>query len=483
MPREPEKRARDRIQIHDDEKKQVVDLADFQVQPPTVGVFDTPKRCYPLNNEWAKYIFGMILWLSEVTSWELSTDEGYQAIQDILEFTVGEECMDCDGVEACLSTSAIIASLQSQITANLNAIADNDTDIANNLAAIQGNATNIANLTNRMDTAETDILDLEGRVDANETQIANNLAAIIDHTALLVSHNTQIADHETRITALEAISGGGGGGGNIKVTTYPFERTASFDTSSNVYVAISQTAINHNFTMPNALVIGELRFGRVSGGGDYWWAIGYDTDVQINQARIDYSFGNRMVSQEILAIPAGSHTIQAYMKTAGSTVARCNIGEFMWTIIEYGDIAPENQALVTFDAGGHAYTIDDSGIVSNVGAGGNPDDCLRGYNRLVGDWFEVIIDIGSVEEITGIEWDAWSTNGPEEGFAVAVDGVWIYGTQLWGGPSSSWQTLDETFFTGGIGLPYTGQVVKLRFNAGSNPITEARMDNIKVEWS
>jgi hypothetical protein len=236
--------------------------------------------------------------------------------------------------------------------------------------------------------------------------------------------------------------------------------------------------------MPNALIYSRLTVFGSSSPTDAWYTIAIDGLVGANEVRHENApWQGVLISDTFNGIGAGSRTVQLYHRTnaAGqfTTVFR---GQYQIVIVEYGDIET-TQALVTFDAGGHAYTIDDSGIVSNVGAGGNPDDCLRGYNLGIGDWFEVIIDLGQVRNITGIQWDAFSTHADDTGFAVAVDGVWIYGSQLWLGASQAWATLDESFFTSGIGLPYSGQIVKLRFNAPQNTIGEARMDNILVEWS
>lgn len=81
---------------------------------PAVGIFDEPARCYRLNNQWAKIVMGWVEALARIRPWDGATDERFSAIQEILRFMIGGDCMvlDCGDVEDCLEVSGIILSLE-----------------------------------------------------------------------------------------------------------------------------------------------------------------------------------------------------------------------------------------------------------------------------------------------------------------------------------------------------------------------------------
>jgi len=85
----------DRISVIDDEKKRVIDLYSLNLVPPFgVGIFDEPTRCYRINLEWAKLIMGAVsAQLVTVASWRDADEDDYQAIQEVLKFLVGGNCM------------------------------------------------------------------------------------------------------------------------------------------------------------------------------------------------------------------------------------------------------------------------------------------------------------------------------------------------------------------------------------------------------
>lgn len=60
--------------------------------PPTVGIFDDPVRCYRANEEWAKHIMGAVTGLQAWKAWTGDEDELNAAVQSIMEFMVGEIC-------------------------------------------------------------------------------------------------------------------------------------------------------------------------------------------------------------------------------------------------------------------------------------------------------------------------------------------------------------------------------------------------------
>jgi len=84
---------RDRVLTIEDEKNRVLPLRQMELIPPSVGIFDEPTRCYEINEEWAKIVMGMVGWLAEVAVWRDATNEGYRAIEEILRFKVGDNCM------------------------------------------------------------------------------------------------------------------------------------------------------------------------------------------------------------------------------------------------------------------------------------------------------------------------------------------------------------------------------------------------------
>jgi len=75
-------------------RKQIFPLGEVERTPPSVGIFDSPTRCYIVNKEWAEHIMGMVHLLADVVSWKDAQDESYFAIKEVLRFMQGMECMD-----------------------------------------------------------------------------------------------------------------------------------------------------------------------------------------------------------------------------------------------------------------------------------------------------------------------------------------------------------------------------------------------------
>jgi hypothetical protein len=75
-------------------RKGVYELGNVERVPPSVGIFDSPTRCFVVNVEWWSHIAGMVHLLADVVSWKDATDESYFAITEILKFMQGMECMD-----------------------------------------------------------------------------------------------------------------------------------------------------------------------------------------------------------------------------------------------------------------------------------------------------------------------------------------------------------------------------------------------------
>jgi len=75
-------------------RKGIYELGKVDRIPPAVGIFDSPTRCFVVNVEWWSHIAGMVHLLADVVSWRDADDESYFAIQEILRFMQGMECMD-----------------------------------------------------------------------------------------------------------------------------------------------------------------------------------------------------------------------------------------------------------------------------------------------------------------------------------------------------------------------------------------------------
>ena len=75
-------------------RKQIIEIGKTNRIPPSVGIFDSPTRCFVVNTEWWAHIAGMVHWLADVTAWQDAENEEYFAIREILKFMQGIECMD-----------------------------------------------------------------------------------------------------------------------------------------------------------------------------------------------------------------------------------------------------------------------------------------------------------------------------------------------------------------------------------------------------
>lgn len=110
----------------------ILDFSKYKITLPQAGVFDEPRRCYPLNNEWAKIFMGFLDTLTDPRLWTDAEDETYLGIQALLEFMRGEDCMDCQDVEDCLDTSQTIINITETINNN-NVSIDVDNTTVNNV--------------------------------------------------------------------------------------------------------------------------------------------------------------------------------------------------------------------------------------------------------------------------------------------------------------------------------------------------------------
>jgi len=93
------KQTYDRREVELDEKNRVLDLSRMNLVAPSVGICDAPLRFYPLNNEWAKIIIGLVSWLATIAPWQGAEDETFPAIQEVETFMVG--CSPCEAIVGC----------------------------------------------------------------------------------------------------------------------------------------------------------------------------------------------------------------------------------------------------------------------------------------------------------------------------------------------------------------------------------------------
>lgn len=94
------KQVYDRREVALDEKLRKLDLSTMNLVPPEVGICDPPLRVFPLNNEWAKIIMGLVSWLATIAPWRDAEDESYVGIQEVETFMIG--CDPCEALLGCL---------------------------------------------------------------------------------------------------------------------------------------------------------------------------------------------------------------------------------------------------------------------------------------------------------------------------------------------------------------------------------------------
>lgn len=83
----------DRVLTDFDERQRAIDLSTWNLTPPETGIFDEPRKCYTINDQWAKIVFGLISWLATPAPWASAENDGYSACEEILRFMMGGSCM------------------------------------------------------------------------------------------------------------------------------------------------------------------------------------------------------------------------------------------------------------------------------------------------------------------------------------------------------------------------------------------------------
>ncbi len=92
MSKKPHKNLTDRRIVPSDEKDFLNIVRDAPRPPPSVGIFDSPVRCYTVNEEWAKHIMGAVSALTLWKAWTGPEDDRNDAVQEVFDFMVGEVC-------------------------------------------------------------------------------------------------------------------------------------------------------------------------------------------------------------------------------------------------------------------------------------------------------------------------------------------------------------------------------------------------------
>lgn len=118
----------DRYANLEDQKNRLLDLRDFHLQPPDVGIYEGEVRYFKANKLWCKFIFGFLSWMQHPAFWEEAEDSNYHAIQQILIFEEGIE-------------GGILMSPEEFYEANKAAIYDAINDVAKQI--VSGRVTNI----------------------------------------------------------------------------------------------------------------------------------------------------------------------------------------------------------------------------------------------------------------------------------------------------------------------------------------------------
>lgn len=96
-------------------KKKVYELTVIDRPIPEVGIFDEPTRCYKINHEWARIVIGFTAILAQPELWQEADNELYTPIQEIMKFLVGEDCMDCEQLLACLEDFQTLIDIQQEL--------------------------------------------------------------------------------------------------------------------------------------------------------------------------------------------------------------------------------------------------------------------------------------------------------------------------------------------------------------------------------
>lgn len=83
---------KDRRIVPADEKDFLNIVRDAPRDPPSAGIFDSPTRCYKVNQEWAGHLMGAVTALELWKAWAGTEDDRNPSVQAVSEFLIGEDC-------------------------------------------------------------------------------------------------------------------------------------------------------------------------------------------------------------------------------------------------------------------------------------------------------------------------------------------------------------------------------------------------------
>jgi len=493
----------DYVRVTADERGRIIRLSDLHLTLPTVGIFDSPTRCFTANEEWCKIILGAVSLLLELDCWQNAEDENYSGIQQILDFLEGGACLPdmivedvrvngCN-IEAYIDgawvnkgsilpcVTGITAPMQDQIDALQlkdialqNQITLNDNDIA----ALQSYD---LNLFNQIKDNDTDILNLQNADINLQSQITTNANSISVNTTDITQNYTAIQtlnqyanDHENRITALE--SAGGSGGANFKSTVYAQYVSTQEANSNTIYAQVLGSVHSHQFTYNNALIMAEFKAKGSGGAGNGYFRISISgQQASTIEAIIKSSTPVSSQVQDVYTGLAGQTLdVSLEFKAGSTTVYITDDQNIQYTIIEWSGIANN---IVTFDNGGLAYTLNQINT-GTVSSGGNPDNCLLDQNASYGDALAIDVDLGASVQFNGILIDVFSSNFSQTVVTVAVGGNQIQQVLL-AGTNNQWLQFELNAGS----FPVSGQVISIYVSPNTGQtIADLRMDNVIINY-
>lgn len=412
--------------------------------------------------------------------------------------------LDCNEVESCLSTSAIISAIQGDI------------------AALQGVD---SNLQSQIDDNDTDISNLQGRMTAAESaiaqhtlDIAQNISDIADNLLSINQHQLTLNDHEARLTAHENSphnQGGGGSGTPIEVITKHLidDHTFAADFASHsidipveyddleihifartndatkrwINASFNDDLVNTNYTsfsvLTGAAIQNVRRIGRPSNhsaadepaSSNLIIRIPHIQDSQRKKLWSEYTSQNNDNQGAWHGIEhlywennAPITKVAFDMETGHKFDAGSRIVVYGYKKTDvYADIPPPTD-VITFDAGGANYSFG-AGNDGTIDTNGNPDNCLQSQALADGDELSVMYDFGSSVTV-----DEWTFDYFTNDHALTQIELWVDSVNvliIGATASNAW----TQFF---YGANQTGQNFEWRIKANGGALTDVRIDNI-----
>ena len=267
---------------------------------------------------------------------------------------------------------ALIANLQSQITALQAQANTNTTDIANHTTQINTHTSQISNLDGRMTTAEGNITSLDNRVTINDTDILALDSRVTANETWLTDHETRISalegstlgDYETRISALET-----------KLANVSVSGTDFIFSGVNVHIRDGSGNTEGAVNGLGNLIIGynEQRGTGDTRTGSHNLVIGSRLNYSSYGGLVAGSYNT--ISNTYASVSGGDHN------TASGSSASVSGGRYNVASGDYSSVAGGGG--LTAAAGNEAYSHY-SAIL-----GGQSNDTGNGSNRAIGQYATV----------------------------------------------------------------------------------------------